>query len=93
MRVTLKDTEQSNERYEENRAAIRKYLNHHNVTSVEVEKKLAQARHDYNVEIGRKDKSFPEVAQILLHRFTVDFQRIFKEEDPRVQQFSSLPSN
>jgi len=94
MRVTLKDTEQSNERYEENRAAIRKYLEHHNVNSVEVEKKLAEARHDYNVEADKKKvKPFHEVAQILLHRFTVDFQRIFKEEDPKVQQLQGLPSS
>jgi vacuolar protein sorting-associated protein 13A/C len=92
MRVTLKDTEEASEKYEENRTAIRKYLKSHNVDSVELEKKLAEARHDYNVEVGKKQKSFPEVAQILLHRFTVDFQRIFKEEDQKVQGMG-LPSS
>mmetsp|Transcript_4276 Transcript_4276/g.8218 ORF Transcript_4276/g.8218 Transcript_4276/m.8218 type:complete len:3387 (-) Transcript_4276:172-10332(-) len=92
MRVTLRDTEEENEKYEENRTAIRKYLEHHNVESVELEKKLAEARHEYNVEAGKKKKSFPEVAQILLHRFTVDFQRIFKEDDPKVKD-TGLPSS
>ncbi len=82
MRVTLKDTKESFARYEENRAAIRKYLEHHNVNSVELERKLTEARHDYNVEVDKKEKAFPDVAQVLLHRFTVDFQRIFKEGDP-----------
>ena len=92
MRVTLKDTEESHEKYEENRTAIRKYLEHHNVNSVELEKKLAEARHDYNRKIDQQRTFFPEVAQILLHRFTVDFQRIFKEEDPKVHGVG-LPSN
>ncbi|KAL9187273.1 hypothetical protein ACHAXT_001376 [Thalassiosira profunda] len=92
MRLTLKDTEEANEKYEENRTAIRKYLEHHNVNSVELEKKLAEARHDYNVEVGKKQKSFPDVAQILLHRFTVDFQRIFKEDAQKVQGMG-LPSS
>ena len=90
MRVTLKDTEEASERYEENRTAIRKYLQHHKVDSVELEKKLSEARHDYNVSVEKKGK-FPDVAQILLNRFTVDFQRIFKEDDPKVQM--GLPSN
>mmetsp|Transcript_2476 Transcript_2476/g.5220 ORF Transcript_2476/g.5220 Transcript_2476/m.5220 type:complete len:2925 (-) Transcript_2476:1534-10308(-) len=92
MRVTLKDTEEANEKYEENRTAIRKYLEHHNVNSTDLEKKLAEARHDANIEVGKKRKSFPDVAQILLHRFTVDFQRIFKEEDPKVHGVG-LPSS
>ena len=72
MRVTLKDTEESNEKYEENRTAIRKYLEHHNVNSAELERKLAEARRDYNMGVeNRKKKSFPDVSQILLHRFTV----------------------
>lgn len=90
MRVTLKDTEESTVKYEENRTAIRKYLEKHNVNSVELEKKLPEARHEYNLQ-GKEEKSFPEVAQILLHRFTIDFQRIFKEEDPTFK--GSLPSN
>jgi vacuolar protein sorting-associated protein 13A/C len=57
---------------------------------VELEKKLSEARHEYNLQ-GKEEKSFPEVAQILLHRFTIDFQRIFKEEDPTFK--GSLPSN
>jgi len=92
MRLTLKDTEEANEKYEENRTAIRKYLEHHKVNSAELEEKLAEARHDYNVEVGKKEKTFPEVAQILLHRFTVDLQRIFKDDDPKVQGMG-LPSN
>ena len=85
MRVTLKDTEEATVKYEENRTAIRKYLEHHNVNSVELEKKLAEARHEYNVDASKVGKSFPDVAQILLHRFTIDFQRIFKEDVPKVQ--------
>lgn len=83
MRVTLKDTEESFERYEENRAAIRKYLEHHKINSVELERKLTEARHEYNAEVDKKEKSFPDVAQVMLHRFTVDFQRIFKEDDSK----------
>jgi hypothetical protein len=84
MRVTLKDTEEKSLKYEENRTAIRKYLEHHKVNSVELEKKLSEARHDYNVEARKACKSFPDVAQILLHRFTIDFQRVFKDETPKV---------
>lgn len=95
MRVTLKDTEEENEKYEESRTAIRKYLEHHKVNSVELEQKLAEARHDYNVlqQASSKEKSFPEVAQILLHRFTVDFQRIFKEDDSKGHGGMGLPSS
>ena len=92
MRVTLKDTEEANEKYEENRTAIRKYLEHHKVNSVELEKKLSEARHDYNVEVGKKEKTFPDVAQILFHRFTVDFQRIFKEDEQKAQGMT-IPSS
>lgn len=95
MRVTLKDTEEEmNEKYEENRAAIRKYLEHHKVNSVELESKLAEARHDYNEQVAKVDKKkeFPDVAQILLNRFTVDFQRIFKEEDSKPHGMG-LPSS
>ena len=93
--LRLKDTEEENERYEESRTAIRKYLEHHKVNSVELEKKLAEARHDYNVlqQASSKEKSFPEVAQILLHRFTVDFQRIFKEDDSKGHGGMGLPSS
>jgi len=84
MRVTLKDTSfGENEKYEENRAAIRKYLEHHNINSSEVEQRLAEVRKDYNKMIDKKRDVFPEVAQILLHRFTVDFQRIFKDNEPK----------
>ena len=92
MRVTLRDTGEANEKYEENRTAIRKYLEHHEVNSKELATKLAEARHNYNVEVDKRKKTFPEVAQILLHRFTVDFQRIFKDEDPKAQAMC-LPSN
>lgn len=89
MKVTLKDTEEENKRYEENRTAIRKYLEHHNVNSVEVEKRLAEARKEYNDNLHQT--AFPDVAQIILHRFTVDFQRIFKEDEQK--QGLGLPSN
>jgi len=91
MRVTLKDTEEANGKYEENRTAIRKYLEHHHVNSVELEKKLAEARRDYNVEAGKK--SFPDVCQILLHRFTIDLQRIFKEDGEEKVKGMGLPSS
>jgi hypothetical protein len=90
MKVTLKDTEEDNKRYEENRTAIRKYLEHHNVNSIEVEKRLLEARTEYNQNL--KSTSFPDVAQIILHRFTVDFQRIFKEDEHKAQGLG-LPSN
>ena len=87
----MRDTEEGTAKYEESRTAIRKYLEHHNVNSLEVEKRIAEARKDYNKKISDKQHCFPEVAQILLHRFTVDFQRIFKEEDKKDQGI--LPSN
>ena len=90
MKVTLKDTEENHERYEENRAAIRKYLDAHNVNSAEVEQRLAEARKEYNENLDRP--TFPDVAQIILHRFTVDFQRIFKEDGQRANGLG-LPSN
>jgi len=92
MRITLKDTEEESDKYDENREAIRKYLEHHNVNSAELEKKLSEARHDYNMEVGKKRQAFPDVAEILLHRFTVDFQRIFKEDESKPQAIS-LPSS
>jgi vacuolar protein sorting-associated protein 13A/C len=92
MKVTLKDTEEDCKKYEENRTAIRKYLEHHNVNSEEVEKRLAEARREYNRSVEEKEKNFPDVATVWLHRFTVDFQRIFKEEDARVQGMG-LPSH
>jgi len=92
MRITLKDTEEESDKYDENREAIRRYLEHHNVNSAELERKLAEARHDYNVEVGKKRQAFPDVAEILLHRFTVDFQRIFKEDESKAQAVS-LPSS
>jgi vacuolar protein sorting-associated protein 13A/C len=92
MKVTLKDTEEDHKKYEENRTAIRKYLEHHNVNSLEVEKRLAEARKEYNQSIEGSRTSFPDVAQIILHRFTVDFQRIFKE-DEHSSQGVGLPSH
>lgn len=92
MRITLKDTEEESDKYEENREAIRRYLEHHKVNSSELEKKLSEARHDYNMEVGKKRQAFPDVAEILLHRFTVDFQRIFKEDESKPQAVS-LPSS
>jgi hypothetical protein len=92
MKVTLKDTEEDHKKYEENRTAIRKYLEHHNVNSVEVEKRLAEARREYNQTVHESRTSFPDVAQIIFHRFTVDFQRIFKE-DERKSHGIDLPSN
>ena len=95
MRITLKDTQEENDKYNENREAIRRYLEHHNVNSAEVEKKLSEARHDYNMEVGKQRHAFPDVAEILLHRFTVDFQRIFKEDESKANnaQSISLPSS
>lgn len=92
MRITLKDTEEESDKYDENREAIRRYLEHHKVNSAELEKKLSEARHDYNLEVGKKRQAFPDVAEILLHRFTVDFQRIFKEDESKPQALS-LPSS
>ena len=90
MKVTLKDTEEDSKRYEENRTAIRKYLEHHNVNSEEVEKRLTEARKEYNQNLNQN--TFPDVAQIILQRFTVDFQRIFKEDDQKAHGLG-LPSN
>eukprot|EP00804_Cyclotella_cryptica_P002353 CCRYP_004076-RE/>CCRYP_004076-RE protein AED:0.10 eAED:0.10 QI:4221/1/1/1/0.94/0.78/19/1152/1666 len=92
MKVTLKDTEEDHKKYEENRTAIRKYLEHHNVNSLEVEKRLAEARKEYNERIAGSRTSFPDVAQIVFHRFTVDFQRIFKEDEQQSQGVG-LPSH
>jgi vacuolar protein sorting-associated protein 13A/C len=88
MRITLKDTEEESDKYDENREALRRYLEHHKVNSVELEKRLAEARRDYNVEVGKKRQAFPDVATILLHQFTVDFQRIFKENESKAQVLS-----
>ena len=80
----MKDTDQGTEKYEGNRSAIRKYLEHHNVSSSEIEKKLAEERNDDGHHNNEESVSIPDVAEIVLHNLCLDFQRMWKDEDSQM---------
>jgi hypothetical protein len=85
--VKLKDTGDGDDvKYSGGRKAIKQYLEHNKVDSDAVEKHFAKERNG-----NKKQILFSDVAQIFLYRFTVDFQRMYKEDN--AEEDSKVLSN
>ena len=82
MEITLNDTQRSmGEQYEKNREAINSAMDSNPVRGKNMGRKM-KSEPNSEQRSGRS-ASYSMVAQILFHRFTVDYQRIFKDDEAK----------